>query len=414
MISFSVQNFGCRVNQAEAFSWVGDLQAGGMKLEEDPARSNYILVNTCTLTSRADRDVRKFIRKALRENPEARLVVAGCSVDREREEFEKIPRVWQVFSNGEKGTLVEKILASAGETARGEPSPYKSRALLKVQDGCDDHCKFCIIPSVRGRCASLPKEEALCRVKDLVAAGFKEVVLVGIHLSSYGLDLRPAGSLLELLREIEGIDAPLRVRLSSLDPRSMDECFLEFLTESRKICPHFHISLQSGSDRILRLMGRRGSVANYGEILNFLKQKLPDAALGADIIAGFPGESEEDFRQTVRFLEESPLTYFHVFSYSARPGTAAARMEQVEEKEKKERAAILRKLSREKNLAFRRRFIGRECEGIAVKNKNGSAEVLTGNYMKVCVPQFRGKEGQQIRVRITEVNSRDTRGEACS
>ena len=411
MTSFSIQNFGCRVNQAEAFSWAEEFQGRGLRLEEDPGRSRIIIVNTCTLTGRADRDVRKFIRRISRLNPEAKLVVTGCSVERERREFEGDPRVWRVFANTEKKGLPAEILALVGEEGEAEIVPFRSRALLKIQDGCDAHCAFCIIPRVRGRSVSSSREEILGRLRSFIDRGFREIVLAGIHLSSYGLDLEPRSSLLDLLRETAKLDGLGRIRLSSLDPRFMDDRLIDFLGRSPSICPHFHLSLQHGSDRILVLMGRGSKAGEYARVLDSLRRRSPDAALGADIMVGFPGETEADFSRTYEFLEESALDYFHVFSYSPRPGTEAAGRKPVDSRIVKSRSAILRKLSRERQAAFRRRFIGRTLDGIVIEKKEGRAEVLTPNYIPVWAGSPRSPEGSGVRVRITGVPASSVSGE---
>lgn len=410
MTSFSIQTFGCRVNQAEAFWWTDALQKKGLKFEKDSLQSDFVLVNSCTLTSRADRDTRSFIRKVARLNPAAKLIVTGCYAERAPEELQRMPRVWRVFSNAEKKNITTEILSLTSPRDEISTSAFRSRALVKVQDGCNFRCTFCVIPSVRGESVSVGKREIIARIKELSAQGFKEIVLTGIHLSSYGLDLKPRSSLLELLREISDIEGLSRIRLSSLDPRFLKPSLVELITTSEKICPHFHLSLQSGSDEILSRMGRRSKVEAYNEILSSLREKSPHASLGADIIAGFPGETEEEFEHTCAFLRQSPLTYFHVFSYSARPGTAAASWQQVHDREKKERAALLRKISRTKNTNFRRNFLGKECEAIVVKKKKTRDEVLTSNYLRVCAPSSPYSEKDEVKVLITHVDEQETRG----
>lgn len=410
MTSFSIQTFGCRVNQAEAFWWTDALQKKGLKLEKDSLQSDFVVVNSCTLTSRADSDTRSFIRKVSRLNPAAKLIVTGCYAERIPEELQRIPRVWRVFTNAEKKNITTEILSHASPRDEISTSAFRSRALVKVQDGCNFRCTFCVIPSVRGKSASVGKREIVARVKELSTQGFKEIVLTGIHLNSYGLDLKSRTSLLELLREIIKIEGLSRVRLSSLDPRFLKPSLIELITKNGKICPHFHLSLQSGSDEILSRMGRRMKVEAYNEILSSLREKSPRASLGADIIVGFPGETEEEFEHTCTFLRQSPLTYFHVFSYSARPGTVAASWQQVHGRVKKERSAILRKISRAKNTDFRRNFLSKEYEAILVKKGKTQDEVLTTNYFRVCVPSSPYIEKDEVKVLITQVDERETRG----
>jgi threonylcarbamoyladenosine tRNA methylthiotransferase MtaB len=411
MTSFSIQNFGCRVNQAEAFSWAEEFEAKGLRLEENPARADVVIVNTCTLTGKADRDVRKFIRKISRVNPEVRLVITGCSVDSGRVESKTIPRRWLLLSNDQKESLTSRVLTEVDGSEEAVFRPWRSRALLKVQDGCDLRCTFCIIPHVRGKSRSFDREEVLSRARKFVRQGFKEIVLCGIHLSSYGRDLRPEASLLGLLQALAAIEGMCRIRLSSLDPRFLDEALINFSTSSSKISPHFHLSLQHGSDRILRLMGRSSRVSDYARILSRLREGSPAAALGADIICGFPGESDEDFAELHDFLKNSPLNYFHVFSYSPRPHTPAENWPRVDDGLKRERSARLRTLSGDKRRAFWLSFLGRELDGIVVKKNGGAGEVLTSNYLDVCVPYCPNELREEVKVRITQVEGNLAWGE---
>jgi threonylcarbamoyladenosine tRNA methylthiotransferase MtaB len=411
MTSFSIQTFGCRSNQAEAFLWADVFQKHGLKYEKDYSRSDLVVVNSCTLTSRADRDTRSFIRRVSCLNPKARLIVTGCYAERAPEELRNMPQVLCLLSNTEKKDLDKKVLAIAGPGKEKQISPFRSRASVKIQDGCNFRCTFCIIPSVRGISVSFSKREILAQIKEFICQGFKEIVLTGIHLCSYGLDLNTKSSLLELLQEIEDLKGLRRLRLSSLDPRFLSSSLIEHITASEKVCPHFHLSLQSGSDDVLQRMGRKIKIKDYKKTLATLREKSPQASLGADIIVGFPGETEEDFSQTYRFLEQSPLTYLHVFSYSPRPGTAAASWQQVNSKVKKERARLLRDLSRRKNTSFRRLFLGKECEAIVVKKQKPGAEVLTSNYFKVFVPSCPPDEGKEVRVKITKLDAGKTTGQ---
>ncbi len=411
MTSFSIQTFGCRSNQAEAFLWVHEFQKHGLKYEKDFSRSDLIVVNSCTLTGRADSDTRSFIRKVSRLNPKARLIVTGCYAQRAPEELKNMPQVSCLLSNTEKKDLDAQVLAFADPGKERQISPFRSRASVKIQDGCNFRCTFCIIPSVRGRSVSLDKREILARIKEFTSQGSREIVLTGIHLCSYGLDLNTKSSLLELLQDIEKLKGLRKLRLSSLDPRFLSPSLMEHITASEKVCPHFHLSLQSGSDEILNSMGRKIKIEDYKKILASLREKSPQASLGADIIVGFPGETEGDFSQTYRFLEQSPLTYLHVFSYSPRPGTAAASWQQINGKVKKERAGLLRDLSSRKNTNFRRLFVGKECEAIVIKKEKARTEVLTSNYFKVFIPSCSQNEGKEVRVKITKVDTKKTTGQ---
>jgi len=420
MRSFSIQNFGCRVNQAEAFAWAEALEEHGLRFEDEWGRSDLVVVNSCTLTGRADRDVRKFIRKACRENARVRVVITGCGAETARAAAAGLPQVLLVVPNEAKDRLPETVLSLVEErfpVPAGEPravrrseEPCRARAPVKVQDGCDNRCTYCVIPSVRGRSVSLPVEPAAARIRDLVARGFREVVLAGIHLSSYGRDLKPQRSLLDLLREIEMVEGLGRVRLSSLDPRRLTADLRTHITASPLICPHFHISLQHASERVLEEMGRPAGLEAYRSLLLDLRARSGEASLGADIIVGFPGETEDDFAALESFLADSPLTYFHVFSYSPRAGTLAAARTQVPEDVKKRRSLALRKLSAEKNLRFRSGLAGRTLDAVVIRKGLSGAELLTGNYLKVVVPSCPAREREIVRVRIGRVLPRSTEG----
>ena len=412
MTSFSIQSFGCRVNQAEAFSWVDEFQKHGLKYEKDFVKSDLVLVNTCTLTSRADRDVRSFLNRTSRLNPKARLIVTGCFAERAADELKKFPQVWQVFSNQKKEELPAKIISLIGPTAENSRASYRSRALVKVQDGCSLSCSFCIIPQVRGRNKSTRPDIILQRVQDYLEQGFQEIVLTGIHVCLYGSDFSPKLTFLDLLKKMEGLKESVRIRLSSLDPRFMREDLLEYLATSKQLCPHFHLSLQHGSEDMLKRMGRRVKISDYERILRFLRDKRPNASLGADIIVGFPGESDLEFEKMFQFLKKSPLTYFHVFPFSPRPGTDAENWPPVNDKIKKERAVQLRQLSLEKNLNFRRMMkTGKELDAVVVKKGKQKNWVLTGNYIEVQTPSCPAGEKERIKVRITRVTEQQTFGQ---
>ncbi|NOR14137.1 MAG: tRNA (N(6)-L-threonylcarbamoyladenosine(37)-C(2))-methylthiotransferase MtaB [Candidatus Aminicenantes bacterium] len=411
MNSFSIQSFGCRVNQAEAFHWADRFQRRGLLYQKDHQKSDLILVNTCTITSRADRDVRNFIRRMHRENPAAKLVVTGCFAEKSAEELRKLPGIWKVFSNLEKETLPDRLLNDEVEEAQVALKPFRSRALIKIQDGCDFGCTFCIVPSVRGKSRSYTQPEILKQVRYLVEQGFKEIVLAGVHLCLYGRDLDPPLSFRGLLEEITSVAGVHRLRLSSLDPRFLDEALLEHLVSNPKICPNFHLSFQHGANRIISLMGRKIGTGEYSRILEFLFRESPRAALGTDIIVGFPGETPEDFAEMSDFLEQMPLTYFHVFSYSPRPGTPAASWKQVHPEYKKERAVSLRTMAKKKNLDFRTRFLDEICEAIVIgKKESGEVRVLTDNYIEVALPACLPDEKALVDIRINEVSEQATKG----
>ena len=426
MLSFAVRNFGCRVNQAEAFAWADEFRERGLRLEGDWGRSDVVVVNSCTLTGRADRDVRKFIRAVARENPGARIVVTGCYAERAPAEIAAMPGVIAVLPQSAKSRLAASVIAldglpglpgSAGSCGRSSgvdvdpEASLRARAYLKVQDGCDDRCAYCVIPAVRGPSRSVAPGVITASVRDLAGRGFREIVLAGIHLSSYGEDLEPPGSLLGLLDEIGPAAGAARLRLSSLDPRKMDDAFVEKVAGNERICPHVHLSLQHASGRVLRSMGRPVESGSYERTLDRWKRLAPEAALGADVMVGFPGETAADFDDLRGFIDRSPLTYFHVFSYSPRQGTPAATRPRIPDGMITERAKALRRLSAMKDFRFRRRFLGRDLEAVVIDKSQRGALVLTGNFIKVSVPMCPAPERELVRVAIRRVLPRRTEGE---
>lgn len=411
MSSFFIQTFGCRVNQAEAFVWSEALQKKGLEQGTNPFLSDLVIVNSCTLTAGADRDVRRFLRGVARKNPEARVVVTGCFVEKNPREMKKYPSAWICLSNREKELLPERINPLFPSLEALPVKPFRSRALVKIQDGCDFRCAFCVIPGVRGKSRSIPADRVLNRIRDCIEHGYREIVLTGINLASYGSNPEAGMTFGGLLTEIEKLPGLGRFRLSSLDPRFMDRDFLENLAGCSKVCPHFHLSLQHGADPVIRRMGRNISVRRYREILTFLEDVFPEAALGADIITGFPGETSRDFEKAYAFLEGSPLTYFHVFPYSQRPGTPAADWPQVKNRDKKTRARMLRELSLQKTRAFRRRFVGRERPAVVVRKTPDRIDVLTDNYIQTFLPPGPASERSDVFVRMTGEEEKGTRGE---
>ena len=441
MPSFAVRNFGCRVNQAEAFAWAEALREQGLRLGEDWGRSDVVIVNSCTLTGRAERDVRKFIRAVHRENPGSRIVVTGCYAERAPAEIADLPGVTAVLPQSAKDGLAGRLLTieaqvgddktrpgfslpeplgiarpgaaeTGAEIAPGRHEPaFRARGWLKIQDGCDNRCSYCIIPSVRGRSRSVAGPDIVKAAVDLAGRGFREIVLAGIHLSSYGEDLASRGSLLGLLQALDDAAVPARLRLSSLDPRKTEAGLMAHVATAARICPHFHFSLQHASRHVLGLMGRPVEPGLYDAILEEMRRLSPEAALGADLMVGFPGEAEADFNELKVIVERSPLTYAHVFSYSPRPGTPAAKLHQVPSGVVTERAKALRRVSALKDFRFRRRFIGRELEAVVIARTAKGAEVLTGNFIRVLVPPSRSREGELVRVAIRCVLPLRTEGE---
>ncbi len=412
MTSVFIRNFGCRVNQAEAFAWAEAFEARGLRLAEDWAESDLVLVNTCTLTGRADRDVRRFVRRVVRERPDLGLVVTGCLAERAPEEFSGLAGVRLVVPNADKAGLAERVLSLTGPGTATEPARFRARALLKIQDGCDRRCAFCVIPSVRGRARSLPVEEAADAARRLADGGYREIVLAGIHLSSYGRDLEPRVGLEALLDALEAAAPGVRFRLSSLDPRDLTPESAARLAARPAVRPHFHLSLQHASATVLEKMGRPVREGFAREVLEAFRGASPDAALGADFIVGFPGETEEDFRELCDFFGEAPLTYAHVFPFSPREGTPAAGRAPVREDVRARRAVELRRLAAEKNRLFRASFAGRTLDGIVVGRRGGAASIVTANAIKALVPDCAAPRREAVRVRVAGLAAGGVRGVA--
>jgi len=416
MLSFAVRNFGCRANQAEAFAWAEEFRERGLSLEADWTRSDIVVVNSCALTGRAERDVRKFIRAVNRENPGTRIVVTGCYGERAAGEVAGLPGVVTVLPQSAKPGLAAAVMALGAEKGlderpAGREGSLRARAFLKIQDSCDHRCAYCIIPSVRGRSRSVRPETLAASVRDLAGRGFREIVLAGIHISSYGEDLELRGSLSGLLGELADAAGPARLRLSSLDPRRTDAALMAQIAGDRRICPHFHLSLQHASGRVLASMGRPVDPGSYESLMEGLSRLAPEAALGADVMVGFPGETESDFGELRDLVDRSPLTYAHVFSYSPRPGTPAAARPRPAPAVVTERAKALRRAAAMKDYRFRRRFIGRELEAVVISRSAAGVEVLTGNSIRVLAPYSLAPEGESIRGAIRRVLPRRTEGE---
>jgi threonylcarbamoyladenosine tRNA methylthiotransferase MtaB len=414
MASLSVRTFGCRANQAEAFAWADAFHDQGLRLETDWDRSDVIVVNSCAVTARAERDARKFIRGTARTNPGARIVVTGCYAERAPGELAALPGVIAVLPQSAKAGLAGRIMEIDG--MRAGPSPeghreFRARAWLKVQDGCDARCAFCVIPSVRGGGRSVAPEDVAGSVRSLAGRGFQEIVLAGIHLSSYGDDLAPRSSLGALVEGLRPAAGKARLRLSSLDPRRTDAALARRLAESEGICPHFHLSLQHASSTVLRAMGRATDEGTAGSLLDELARLAPEAALGADLLVGFPGETDDDFETLRRFLERSALTYAHVFPYSPRSGTPAADRPQLPAGVIASRAKSLRRAAALKDLRFRGRFLGRTLEAVVIDRRGREAEVMTGNAVRVAVPACAAPRGTLVRVVIRRVLPDRTEGE---
>jgi threonylcarbamoyladenosine tRNA methylthiotransferase MtaB len=416
--------FGCKVNQYESAFMGEGLAQQGWRLVSNKDEPDLVVVNTCTVTAQADRQVRQCLRRLGRIYPAAALLVTGCYAQRAPQEVAALPGVQWVLGNSEKSRL-EQFLTSMPRpqeviTCTGAISqahnfapmplvnfPEHTRAFVKIQDGCNNRCTYCIVPQVRGPARSLPLIEVLRQIQSLTEQGFQEIVLTGIHLGQYGLDLPNQEGLLGLIKELRLQQLPCRFRLSSLEPQEISPVLLEELADWPQFCPHFHIPLQSGSSAILRAMQRPYEAAWFRALIGQIHSLWPRAALGVDVMVGFPGEGEKEFAQTRHLLEDLPLSYLHVFVYSPRPGTPAALLPHESSNGVAQfRSHWLRKLSHTKKADFYRRQLGQEeevlLEGLD-KGKPGWLQGLSPNYVRVLVELPSDWAGRTIRTRLVRL-----------
>ena len=431
MATFSIENFGCRVTHADAAAIERQMLDSGLVRVAEHRDAEIVVLNTCTVTAAADAQARDAIRHIHSRNQSARILVTGCYAQRAPEELACLAGVEWVVGNSHQSQIPDLAAAPRSETlagraessnfvsvatladgelslARGpakiltgdiflQPSVLvvpsggletgRTRPTLKIQDGCNNRCSYCVIPFVRGRSRSLEPDRAILEIERLVAAGAREVVLSGINLGSYGRDLSPRVSLESLLRRAISETSLERLRLSSIEPMDVTQDFVELIAAEDRFAPHFHMPLQSAADKILRAMHRWYRAAHYERRIEIIRSLLPDAAIGADVIVGFPGESGSDFHETLDFVERLPFTYLHVFSFSARPGTPAETLgDAVLPGEIRERARQLRAVGQKKVADFRAAQAGRTLRALTLLRKGpGWTEALTGNYLKVRV-----------------------------
>jgi threonylcarbamoyladenosine tRNA methylthiotransferase MtaB len=381
--------------------------------------ADVVVINSCTVTATADAKSRKAARRAKQINPNALVVMTGCYGEVYPHEVEKVKEVDLITGNYEKAKMVELVEAKLrGELPRTavkgvwrekyfHPLAVKSyegrsRAFLKVQQGCELFCSYCVIPKARGPMISLPPQKALSQAKELVEAGFKEIVLTGTHLGAYGKEFE-GWSLARLVEELLKIPGLYRLRISSVEPLEFTPHLIEVITGSEKVAPHFHVPLQSGSAKVLRDMNRRYLPRDYERVVEEILKRRPESCLGTDVMVGFPTEGKEEFEETYRFVESLPLGYLHVFPYSRREGTAAARLKELASPaEKKERAKALRELGEEKSYRYRSSFLGKELEGLALSSTKEGSHLLTGNYIRVTVKE-KLPPGTVAKVKLTKV-----------
>lgn len=413
MSTFTIHNFGCRATQADAAMIRTSFLARGYSLAETESIADLVVLNTCTVTAAADAEARDAIRRIHRQNPGARIVVTGCYAQRAPEELAAIDGVAWVIGNShqteipslvdgrglvsiaglaQQGSLSAQIVREDMRAARGlevfppeDISGERTRPTLKIQDGCNHRCAYCVIPFVRGRSRSLSPDRVLLDVRRLVESGAREIVLSGIDLGSYGRELSPRTTLNDLIHRILNESAIDRLRLSSIEPMDVTQDFVDLAASTERIAPHFHMPLQSGSDRVLHSMHRWYRSAHYARRVEIIHERLPHAAIGADVIAGFPGETEEEHRAAMDFIEGLPLAYLHVFSFSAREGTEAEKLnDTLDDNVIHRRARELRVLGEAKTKAFRASQKGRALRVLTLVRKNRDwTPAISGNFLKV-------------------------------
>ena len=403
MPGYFVKTFGCRASQADGAALEAGLAASGLNAAHEIADADLVVLNTCTVTATADDELRQTVRRIHRTQPDARIVVTGCYAQRAPEEIAALPGVSLVVGNSHK-TLIPDLVADGahyhGEIRIGDifdqrdflSAPVedalgdRTRPNLKIQDGCNNRCSFCIIPYVRGRSRSAQPGSVIEQVRHL-ASRYREVVLSGINLGRWGRDLEGSSRLVDLVRRLLDETQVERLRLSSVEPMDWSDALLELVATSPRIAKHVHAPLQSGSDKVLRRMHRKYRPRHYADRILKARALMPDCAVGADVMTGFPGETEQEFEESRAFIESLPFTYLHVFTYSARPGTPAAEVvDQVPMGVRKHRTHVLRDLAQRKNLEFRRATIGRTLSVVTIQD---GRLALSDNYLKVALARPR-------------------------
>lgn len=414
MAGYNVINFGCRATQADGAAIERDLAHIGLS-PASAQEAEIVVLNTCTVTAHADADARAAIRRVHRHNPAAKILVTGCYAQRAPEEIGAIPGVTWVVGNSHKSEIARVVRGEGRVASEGFVSlaalngvatyiddifahtellaapvfeaGAKTRPNLKVQDGCDNRCSFCVIPFVRGASRSLALDSVLDEVELLVAAGYREMVISGINLGRWGRDLASPSRFEDLLRAILDRTAIERIRISSVEPMDWTDELIALVAGEPRICKHAHVPLQSGSDRVLRMMHRKYRPWHYAERIEKIHAAMPWAAIGADVMVGFPGETDAMFQETREFIARLPFTYLHVFTFSSRPGTKAQKLpDPVPIPVAKEGNRILRELIAKKNRRWREQFIARTLEAITLHaNTDGTTEALSNNFIKVQV-----------------------------
>ncbi|UCD31348.1 MAG: tRNA (N(6)-L-threonylcarbamoyladenosine(37)-C(2))-methylthiotransferase MtaB [Desulfobacterales bacterium] len=429
--TFTITTLGCKVNQYESEAIAQQLSSDGYRQVRQKQTTDLCIINTCTVTQKAAMQSRQAIRKAMRANPGARIIVTGCYAQTETDAIKKIKGVDHIIGHADKHNIPDIIPLSDENTQHPvtvinrdiflehdfkAPSTTvlgnRTRPILKIQDGCDSRCTYCIVPLARGQSRSMPVASVLQHIQQLKQAGYHEVVLSGVHLGAYGTDL-PNGidlySLLNRIHEQNGMD---RVRLSSIEPLELTDDIITLVAESSMFCHHFHIPLQSGDDDVLKKMNRPYTRALFQDLIIKINKHLPDAAIGVDTLIGFPGETENAFANTYALLENLPVTYLHVFPFSARGGTPASMFPgKVPATVIKTRCQIMRQLGDVKKRAFYQKFIGQKLNVLMEDKRDkstGCLKGITANYIPVHVPWDEKIKNTLVQVSIDTLDSNNT------
>jgi threonylcarbamoyladenosine tRNA methylthiotransferase MtaB len=429
--AFKVITLGCKVNQYESAYLEESLVSKGCRKVGADGSADLVIINTCIVTARASYQSRQAIRRAIRENPGAIITVTGCYGQVYPDELIGIKGVDVISGNRGKDSLPEIVahgihhdppLVLKEDFGHGYPFEHtkikefsgRTRAFLKVQDGCDCFCSYCIVPRARGPIRSLEPKKVMRDLDDLEQSGYREVVLTGVNLGKYGLDLGNGINLTRLLTEINSKKRALRIRLSSLEPTEIDPELIELMARSDLFCRHFHISLQSGDDSVLRRMNRHYTAEAFTSVVKDMVERIPGVSIGIDVLVGFPGETQSAFHNTFSLLEELPVTYMHVFPFSKREGTAAARFpEQIDHKMVKERTFLLRRLDKQKRNAFWSRQIGESFQVLTEGWDPGEKNVIRGlsdNYVRFRFSSTKKSTNEMVKILATEVTQKGING----
>ena len=388
---------GCKVNQYETNAMMQKMIEAGYKVVDFETKADIYIINTCTVTNMADKKSRQMLRRVKEINPEAILVAVGCYAQVAKEKLEQIPEIDLILGINEKNDIVKYVEQASKNTYVSDvlhqtefldfgdvTYTEKTRAVIKVQDGCNQFCSYCIIPYARGRIRSRKPESVIKEITDVAKEGIKEVVITGIHIASYGKDFNTEYRLIDLLEEIQKVNGIQRIRLGSLEPTLITEEFVTRLKKLSKICDHFHLSLQSGCDETLKRMNRKYTTDQFRHVVELLRNAYPEVHLTTDVIVGFPGETEEEFNKTYEFLKEIKFYKMHVFKYSPRSGTVAAKMpNQIDGNVKEERSNKLIELSDENEEEYNQQYIGKEVEVLLEEREGEYLKGHTTNYMVV-------------------------------